>query len=123
MINRQVRQHRKECGPIGKHRYETSEECVVNANSDGDCEIPVTDPFPCRAESILPELTPFCKPEELAILGLIWTNEDVWHKNGNLNNAAIARKLGISRERVRQILVKLRTNKLLESTIRELVPH
>ena len=83
----------------------------------------VTDPFPCRTESILSELTQFCKPEELAVLGLIYSDEEVWHKNGNLNNAAIARKLGISREAVRRIITNLRTNRLLWSTICELAPH
>lgn len=121
-MRRQVRKYHEEKQYIKEYSHETF-EVVVDSNSDDCYEILVNDPFPCHDEPILSELTPFCEPEELAILGLICTNEDVWHKSGNLNNAAIARKLGISRERVRQILVKPRTNKLLESTIRELVSH
>ena len=112
-IQRRMKKYREE----RQHWHETSEKCVVDVNSDGDIEIPVTDPFPFHDEPILSELTPFCKTKELAIIGLIHSDEDVWYKNGNLNNAAIARKLGISRETVRQIIKNLGTNQLLKSTL------
>ena len=95
----------------------------MDVNSDGATEIGVNDRFPCLDESTLLELAPLCKSKELAIIGLIYNDEDVWYKNGNLNNAAIARKLGISREAVRRIVTNLRTNRLLWSTICELAPH
>lgn len=122
-INRKVRGHCKERECIEKYRNETSEECVVDVNSDSDTEIAVNDRFPFHDEPILSELAPLCKPKALAILGLIHNDEDVQHKNGNLNNAAIARKLGISRETVRRIIANLRTNQRLRSTIRELNSH
>jgi DNA-directed RNA polymerase sigma subunit (sigma70/sigma32) len=122
-INQKIKRHCQERKSIEKYRHETSEECVVDLNSDGGYEIPVTDPFPCHDESILPELMSFCNATELAIIGLICNDEDVWHKNGSLNNAEIARKLGISREAVRQTVVNLRTNQSLRSTICELAPH
>ena len=122
-IQRQIRKYRKERQHIKEYSYETFEEFVVNPNSDDGYEILVTDPFPCHDEPILSELTPFCKMKESAIIGLIYNDEDVWHKNGNLNNAAIARKLGLSREAVRQIIANLRTNRLLWTTICELAPR
>ena len=122
-INQEIKKHCKENKHLEKYYREVPTEFVVNPDSDGDYEIPVIDPFPCHDESILLELTPLCKPEELAIIGLIYNDEDVWHKNGNLNNAAIARKLGISREAVRRIIANLRTNLPLWSTICELAPH
>ena len=122
-IQHQMRKYREGRQHIKEYSHEIFEECVIDVNSEGGYEVPITDPFPCRTESILSELTQFCKPEELAVLGLIYNDEDVWHKNGNLNNAAIARKLGISREAVRRIIVNLRTNRPLWSTICELSPH
>ena len=122
-IKRKIRGHLKERECIEKYWYETSEECVVDVNFDGATEIGVNDRFPCLDESTLLELAPLCKSKELAIFGLIYNDEDVWYKNDNLNNAAIARKLGISREAVRRIITNLRTNRLLWSTICELAPH
>ena len=122
-IQHQMRKYREERQHIKEYSHEIFEECVIDVNSESGYEIPITDPFPCRTESILPELTQFCEPEELAVLGLIYNDEEVWHKNGNLNNAAIARKLGISRETVRRIIVNLHTNRPLWSTICELSPH
>ena len=122
-ISEKIKKHYEESKHLEKYDRKVPIEFVVDPNSDGDYEIAVTDPFPCHDEPILSELTPFCKPEELAILGLICNDEDVWHKNGNLNNAAIARKLGISREAVRQIIKNLRTKQVIKSTLRELTPH
>ena len=122
-ISRKIKQHYKESKHLEEHYRGVSIEFVVDPNSDGNYEIPVTDPFPFRNEPILPELAPLCKPKALPILRLILSDEDVWHKNGNLNNAAIARKLGISRETVRRTIANLSTNQLLKSTICELVPH
>lgn len=122
-IQRQMKKYRKERQHIKEYSYETFEEFVVDPNSDGDHEILVTDSFPCHDESILSELTPFCKTKESAVIGLIYNDEDIWYKNGKLNNAAIARKLGISREAVRRIMANLRANRLLWSAICELAPH
>ena len=122
-IQRQMRKYDEERQHIKEYSHETFEEFVIDPNSDGDYEILVTDLFPCYDESILSELTPFCKTKESAVIGLIYNDEDVWYKNGKLNNAAIARKLGISRETVRRIIANLRTNRPLWSTICELAPH
>lgn len=122
-INRKIGGHRKEREGIEKYRHETSGEYIVAVNSDGNIEIAVNDRFPCHDEFILSELMPFCKPEELAILGLICNDNDVWHRNGNLNNAAVARKLGLSREMVRRIVKNLGTKQALRSTISELTPR
>ena len=122
-VNRKIKKHCKESKHLEKYYRGALTEFVVDPNSDGGYEILVTDPFPCHDESILSEVTPFCKTKESAIIGLIYNDEDVWYKNGNLNNAAIARKLGISREAVRRIIANLRTNRLLWSAIRELAPH
>ena len=122
-IQRHLSKYDEEKQHIKEYSYETFGQCVVAANSEGGYEIAVTDQFPCHDESILSELTLLCKPEELAILGLICSDQDVWYKNGNLNNAEIARKLGISREAVRRTLTKLRTNQFLKPTILKLVPR
>ena len=121
-LRRHIKKYRKERQHTQEYSHETF-EFVVDSNFDDGYEILVTDPFPCHDESILSELTPFCKTKELAVIGLIYNDEDIWHKNGNLNNAAIARKLGISREAVRRIIENLRTNWPLWSTICELAPH
>lgn len=122
-INRKIRRHYTESEKLEEYYRKAHIEFVVDPNSDGDYEIAVTDSFPCHDEPILSELTPFCTTKELAVIGLIYNDEDVWHKNGNLNNAAIARKLGLSREAVRQIIANLRTNRLLWTTICELAPR
>ena len=122
-INQRTKKHNKESKHLEKYCREASIEFVVDSNSDGDYEISVIDPFPFHDEPILPELAPLCKPKAMAILGLICSDEDVWYKNGNLNKASIARKLGISRETVRQIIANLRTNRTLRSTIHELTPR
>ncbi len=122
-INQKIKKHYKESEHLEKYHRKAHIEFVVDPTSDGDYEIAITDPFPCLDESTLSELTPLCKTKEAAVIGLIYNDEDIWHKNGNLNNAAIARKLGISREAVRRIIANLRTNRLLWSTICELAPH
>lgn len=122
-INRNIVKYRREREAIEKYLHQTSEECVVDVNSDSDTELTVNDRFPFLDELIFSEFAPFCNPKELAILGLIYNDADVWYKNGKLNNAAIARKLGISREAVRRILMKLSTNQHLKSKICELSPH
>lgn len=122
-ISQKIKKHYEESKHLETYYHEESIEFVVGPSSDGDCEIPVTDSFPCHDESILSELMPFCKPEELAILGLICNDDEVWHKNGNLNNAAIARKLGISREAVRRIVRNLGTKQLIRHIISELTPR
>ena len=121
-IRRQMKKYRKERQHIKEYSRETF-EFVVDSNSDDGYEIRVTDPFPFHNESILPELAPLCNPKELAILGLICSDGDIWHQNGNLNNAAIARKLGLSREAVRRIIKNLGTKQSLRSTISELTPR
>ena len=122
-IQRQMRKYCKERQHIKEYSHETF-EFVVDPNSDEDDEIAITDPFPCHDEPPLPKLTPFCKTKkESTIIELICNNEDVCHKNGKLNNAAIGRKLEISRQAVGRIIANLRTNQLLKSTICELVPH
>ena len=122
-INRKIKKHNKESEHLEKYCRKSSIKFVVNPTSDGDYEIPVTDPFSCHNESILSELAPFCKPEELEILGLICNDEDVCYKNGNLSNAKIGRKLGFSRETARRLVNKLGTNQVIKSTIRELTPR
>lgn len=121
-IRCQMKKYRKERQHIKEYSHGAF-EFVVDSNSDDGYEILVTDPFPCHHESILSELTPFCTTKELAVIGLIYNDKDIWYKNGKLNNAAIARKLGITRETVRRIIANLRTNRLLWSTICELVSH
>ena len=122
-INQKIKKHCKESEHLEKYHRKAHIEFVVDPTSDGDYEIAITDPFPCHDESILSELTPFCTTRELAVIGLIYNDEDIWYKNGKLNNAAIARKLGISRETVRRIIENLCANRLLWSTICELAPH
>jgi len=123
-INRKIKEHYKESKHLEEYYRKTPIEFVVDSDSDEGYEIAVTDPSPFHDEPTLPKLTPFCKTKnESKIIRLICNNEDVCYKNGKLNNAAIGRKLGISRQAVGRIIANLRTNKLLKSTIRELDPH
>ena len=122
-ISQKIKEHCRESKHLEEYYRKAQIEFVVDFDSDGDYEIAVTDSFPCHDESILSELTPFCKTKESAVIGLIYNDEDIWHKNGKLNNAAIARKLGISREAVRRIIANLRTNRPLWSTICDLAPR
>ena len=123
-INRKIKEHCKESKYLEEYYRKTPIEFVVDSDSDEDYEIAVTDPSPFHDEPTLPKLTPFCKTKnESMIIRLICNNEDVCHKNGKLNNAAIGRKLRISRQAVGRIIANLRTNQLLKSTIRELITH
>ena len=114
-------EQRKRLKRTKKYFQQSPVECVVGGGSDYEVEIVSTDQFPCRDESILPELTPFCNPTEHKIINMICNDEDIWHKNGNLNNASIARKQGISREAVRKALKNLRSNRHLKSRLQSLV--
>ena len=121
-IHRKLKKYRGERQHNKELNY-TYENCVIDGTSDNGGEIAINDPFPCRRESILTELKRFCTQKELAIIELICNDEDIRHKNGNLNNAAIARKVGISREAVRRIVENLGTDQSLRSTISELTPR
>lgn len=123
VIRQKIKKRREESKHLEKFYHSTFTEFVFDPSSDGDCEISVKDSFPCKDESILSELAPIFKPKELAILRLICNDNDVWHKSGNLNNAAVARKLGLSRETVRKIVRNLAKNQSLRSAISELTPR
>lgn len=99
-------------------------QAIAGNDSDDDGEIAVSDSFPCRDESILKELAPFCKgSNQEKLVKVICTDGGIWHKNGRINYTAIGRNLGISGEAVRQIISHLRSNENLKSTLCELVPH
>lgn len=122
-VNSKMSQHWKESKRIKRYFQRKPVECIACNNGDDDGEIAVTDPFPCRNESILSELAPYCNTADFAILSMICNDEGIWHKNGNLNNAAIARKRDISRETVRQALQNLRSNRPLKSRLHKLMPR
>ena len=122
-ISRQIKNHRAESKHLEKYCREVPIK-FVDPNSDGNYEIAVTDRFPHFRESILSELTSLCqRKSESAIIDLVCSADEVWHRSGALNNAALARRLGISREAVRRVIANLRTNRRLRSAICELIPR
>ena len=123
-IRRKIEAGRKESENIEKYWNEIGDASIKNATSEGGCEVLVRDSFPCSDESILAELMPFCKGKnQKRPVKLICTDAGIWYKNGHVNYTEIGRKLDTSGEAVRQMVLKLRSNRNLKSALCELVPR
>ena len=123
-IWRNIKAGHKENEKIERYWHEIPDGSFKDVNSDGECEVTLTDSFPCRDESIIAALTPFCKGDkQKRLLEVICTDENIWYKNGRVNYTAVGRRLGTSGEAVRQMISKLGADKNLKSAICELVPR